>query len=55
MVDKNKDNIKATICEGTLLYVKNSFDEKRKKEFTDSMIVEKTTSLCFFQKMSEKC
>ena len=46
-------NLKATICEGTLLYVKNSFDEKRKKEFTDSMIVDKTTSFCFFQKIND--
>ena len=46
-------NLKASICEGTLLYVKNSLSEKRKKEFPDSIIIEKTSSLCFFQKIND--
>lgn len=47
-------NLKASICEGKLFYIKNSLNESRKKEFPDSISVSKTTSFCFFQKINNE-
>ena len=45
-------NLKAEICEGKLFYIQNSLNQKRKKEFPDSINVTKTTSFCFFKKIN---
>ena len=46
-------NLKASICEGELFFIENSLNEKRKKIFPDSIILKKTTSFCFFQKIND--
>ena len=45
--------LKANICEGELLYTKNSFKKKNQKLFSDSLIISKTSSFCFFQKIND--
>ena len=47
-------NLKASICEGELFYLKNRFEKTNKKQFTDSLIIDKSTSICFFKKTENK-